>query len=61
MTYISLFKFKKDFILIYYSSDKSESSEEIYRSSVICLVTFFIFQCIYILLKTLFDNSFHLF
>ena len=38
---------------IYLSS--SESSEELSKSSIICLITFF--QCIYTLLKTLKDDS----
>ena len=38
------------------SSDSSDLSEEICKSSLTCVITFF--QCICILSKTLADNSF---
>ena len=41
---------------IYSSLDSSKSLEKISRSSVICLVVFFLFQRSYILLKTLADK-----
>ena len=45
--------------LIYSSSESSESSEELSKSSTMCLTTFSRF--IYPLLKRHMDNSFHLF
>ena len=48
---------KINFVSLIYSS--SESSEELSKSSTMCLTTFF--QYIYLLLKKLGDNSFHLF
>ena len=46
--------------LIYSSSESSESSEELSKSSVICL-NYFFSQCNYTLLKRLLDNSFRFF
>ena len=53
-----LLRQKHILIALIYSS--SESLEKLSKSSIICLITFFLFQCIYTLLKTLVDNSFHL-
>lgn len=50
----------RSLILIYFSLDSSESAEKSFMSSLIYLITFFIFKYICILSKTLANNSFHL-
>ena len=60
MTYIFCFKKLFACINLIYSSlalESLKSSKENFKSLVIYLITFF--QCIYFLLKTLVDNSFH--
>ena len=47
-------------ILIYSSSDLSESVEENFNSSVIYVINFFRLQCISTLLKSLTDNIFYI-
>ena len=41
------------------SSESSGPSEELFKPSIICLITFF--QYIYTILKIFMDNSFHLY
>ena len=43
------------------NESESSESEEFVKLSVTYLITFFIFLCVCILLKTFLDNSFHLF
>ena len=50
----------KILIIPIYSSPDSSESEEISSSSLICLVTFVILQCTYILLKTLENKFLHI-
>ena len=57
MAYI--FRFEKTYFTPVYSPSDSSESEEFPKSPVTCQIAYF--QCIYILLKTLADNSFHLF